>query len=161
MAEVNNDIRQFHATKKNEIRYITIEISHPQIVTKRFIRDQVTPKTFTIDSVALTFDPLNFEVPRPSQREQEQSSITVKLGRLGTEFLTEIKKITAFGWMQQGELIYREIYPGGEVKQFDFSIADVRISTKSVNIVASDDNPINYRVSKVYTIGQFPGLETV
>ena len=63
--------------------------------------------------------------------------------------------------MQQGELIYREIYPTGEVKEFEFSISDVRISTQSVNIIASDDNPINYRVSKVYTIGQFPGLETV
>ena len=161
MAEIVNDIRQFHATKRNEIRYITIEISHPQIDTKRFIRDQVTAKTFTIDNVDLTFEPLAFEVPRPSQREQEQSSITVKLGRLGTEFLTEIKKITAFGWMQQGELIYREIYPSGDIKQFDFSISDVRIATQSVNIIASDDNPINYRVSQIYTIGQFPGLETV
>ncbi len=161
MAETVNDIRQFHATKRNEIRYITIEISHPQIDTKRFIRDQVTEKTFNIDNVDLTFEPLAFEVPRPSQREQEQSSITVKLGRLGTEFLTEIKKITAFGWMQQGELIYREIYPSGDIKQFDFSISDVRIATQSVNIIASDDNPINYRVSQIYTIGQFPGLETV
>ena len=148
MAEANNNIRQFHATKRNEIRYITIEINHPDITTRRFVRDQVTAKTFTIDGGQMTFEPLNFEVPRPSQREQEQSS-------------AEIKKITAFGWMQQGELIYREIYPTGEVKEFEFSISDVRISTQSVNIVASDDNPINYRVSKVYTIGQFPGLETV
>ena len=161
MAEINNDIRQFHATKRNEIRYITIEVNHPDITTRRFVRDQVTAKTFTIDGGPMTFEPLNFEVPRPSQREQEQSSITVKLGRLGSEFLAEIKKITAFGWMQQGELIYREIYPTGEVKEFEFSISDVRISTQSVNIVASDDNPINYRVSKIYTIGQFPGLETV
>lgn len=161
MPEVNNEIRQFHATKRNEIRYITIEVSHPSIETRRFVRGQVTPKTFTIDGSPVTFEPLNFDVPRPSQREQEQSSITVKLGRLGSEFLSEIKKIDAFGWMQQGELIYREIYPNGDIKQFDFSISDVRISTQSVNIVASDDNPINYRVSKIYTIGQFPGLETV
>jgi hypothetical protein len=161
MAETNNDIRQFHATKRNEIRYITIEINHPSIITRRFVNNQATAKTFTVNGGSMTFEPLNFEVPRPSQREQEQSSITVKLGRLGSDFLNEIKKITAFGWMQQGELIYREIYPNGDLKAFEFSISDVRISTQSVNIVASDDNPINYRVSKIYTIGQFPGLETV
>jgi len=160
MAETNVQIRQFHTQKPIAIRYITIEISHPQIETKRFVRDQVENKTFTIDGQQLTFQPLQFEVPRPSQREQEQSSINVRLGRIGSEVLTELKKINGFDWFSQATLIYREIYPTGEIKAFEFTISEIRITTRNVNIVASDDNPINYRVARPYTIDLFPGLET-
>lgn len=161
MAETNPAIRRFHTQKTIATRYITIEISHPSIVTRRFIRDQQTDKTFTIDGQQLTFIPLQFNVPRPSQREQEQSSISVKLGRVGSQFLEEIKKIDGFSWIDPATMIYREIYPNNEIKEYRFSISSIGISTNNVSIIATDDNPINYRVSRVYTIDQFPGLETI
>lgn len=161
MSEPVQAIRQYYAQHQNLIRYITIEISHPSIVTKRFVRDQVEDKTFTIDGVPTVFQPLQFQVPRPSQREREQSSLTVKLGRVGSEVLAELRKIDGFNWIEPASMSYREIFPGGEIKQFDFSVSDIRISLNSVNVVCTDDNPSNYRVAVPYTIGQFPGLETV
>lgn len=158
MTEPVQAIRQYYAQHRNEIRYLTIEISHPSIVTKRFVRDQVENKTFSIGGTNMVFQPLQFNVPRPSQREQEQSSLTVKLGRVGSEVLEELKKIDGFDWVNPAQMSYREIYPGGEIKQFDFSISDIRISINNVNIVCTDDNPANYRISTPYTLQVFPGL---
>ena len=160
MSEPVQGIRRYFTQHQNLIRYITIEISHSSIVTKRFVRDQVEDKVFPIDGVDTTFQPLQFQVPRPSQREQEQSSLTVKLGRVGSEVLTELKKIDGFGWFESAQMVYREIFPNGEIKQFNFAISEIRISLKNVNIVCTDDNPSNYRVGIPYTLRTFPGLET-
>ena len=160
MSEPNQAIRQYYAQHQNLVRYITIEIRHPNIETKRFVRDQVEDKTFSIDGVDTVFQPLQFQVPRPSQREQEQSSLTVKLGRVGSDVLVELKKINGFDWFSNASMTYREIFPNGEMKVFDFFVNEIRISLNNVNVVCTDDNPANYRVGTPYTLGVFPGLET-
>lgn len=168
MAETNTRIIQFFNQKPTAPRQIiTFEIFHPDTGVLRFIRDFVD-KTLRLESTAprnpsgdVLFTAASFDVREPSQGESSQATLTVNLGRVGSGVKSKLKQITDFGFLSNMELIYRQYLSddtSAPVKVFSFFVSDINFSEGSVSLAASDDNPTNQDVGRVYTFEDFPGL---
>jgi hypothetical protein len=168
MAETQTRILQFFNQKPTgPVRFITFELWHADTGTLRFVRDFID-QTLTLEAdaprdpgTAVVFTAASFDIPDPAQGESSQATLTVDLGRVGSGVKTQLKKISEFGFLSNMELIYRQYLSDDvsePVKVFNFFVSDINLSEGAVSLSASDDNPTNQDVGRVYTFLDFPGL---
>lgn len=171
MAEVSVRVQQFFNQKPAAIiRYKTIELYHPQIGALRFVRD-FKDKSLGIEAGAdrnagetVVFTAIQFDVVDPDQTATPDATITINLGRVGSDVKAKLKLITGYGFMDQLEVIYR-YYLSDDVsaplKKYKLYGSSVALSGLGAAITAEDDNPTNQDISRVYTFEDFPGLEAL
>ena len=169
MAETNVTIREFFTQKPAAVtKFETLEFYHPSFGTLRFVKT-FFDQTLTIEAgaprnagEAVVFQALNFDVSEPTQQETPNANLTLLLGRVGSEVKERIKMISGFAYMQQVEIIYRYYLSddtSAPLKVFSFFGDQININAQDVSVNASDDNPTNFDISRLYTNSGFPGLE--
>jgi len=160
--------REFFTQKIRRLTYKTIEIYHPSVGIRRYVRKSQNPVNLTLELSAprnggqeVEFQGAFFDYTLP---KQDSSTITaaVQLGLVGRELKQELKKIKGAARAQQGELIIREWFKGEESSPaftLRLFITNVAVERGGAAIAASQDDPANRGVSEIYRTSRFPGLK--
>ena len=155
--------------KPRVIWYQTFEVHHPQMGTRRFVRNQRLAKTFTLEPDAprnagqeVSFEPASGSISEVYQSNNPTSSIEVQLGRVGQRIKQELAKINGTGWLQPIEFIYRS-YTSTDTSSplnnpISLVIGNVSMNHDVVSMTAEDDNPSGSIVAVKYFSDDFPGL---
>lgn len=111
------------------------------------------------------FIPVAAKLSKPEQGGDPISSVSIQFSRIhvGDKFKEVIRKITPFGWAKPIKMIvqqYSELDMNNPSQHWQLFVAEdgVRFNRNSVDIKASDDNPMIMNVSSIYTIEDYPGL---
>ena len=164
-------MNQFFETREKKERFETIEIYHPAIDTIRYVNNQFVDRQFPIEAGAardagltVTFTAGHFTVQPPDVSEDGVASMTIQLGRIGTQIKQELKAIRDYSILNPNttpaEFVYRE-YVDNVPSIFNSWIGVVIIEGNNVAITASDDNPSSISVSTRYLSQNFPGLKGI
>lgn len=163
--------RAFFETRERVAKFEAIEVYHPAVGVIRYVNKQFYDKEFKLESGAprnagetVTFTAGNFQVQHPDVSEDGVMSMTVQLGRIGTDIKSKLKAIKDynlnFANTLQTEYIYRE-FINGVPSTFSAWISNITISGDSVAITASDDNPALISVATRYSSQKFPGMKVI
>ena len=159
--------RAFFAQKKRILRYLTVEIFHPAVGTKRYVRKQINPVNLTLESSAprnagqsVQFDGAFFEYSLPEQNDSTISA-EIQFGQAGRIFRTELKEIKGVDRFDGGEVIIREWVKGETNPDFVLRLylASIALESNGAAILATQDDPSDKGVSRVYTTSVFKGLK--
>lgn len=159
--------RAFFAQKQRKLRYRTVEIYHPTIGVKRYVRKQQDPVNLTLEASAprnggelVSFDGAFFNYSLPEQSDSTISA-EIQFGQVGRIFKQELKKIKGADRAKSGEVIIRE-WVKGEVSPdyvLRLYLATVATEANGAVILATQDDPSDKGVSEIYTTSRFPGLK--
>lgn len=159
--------RAFFAQKQRKLRYRTIEIYHPTIGIKRYVRKQQEPVNLTLEANAprdggesVQFDGAFFNYSLPEQSDSTISA-EIQFGQVGRIFKQELKKIKGANRAKSGEVILREWVKGESQPDYVLRLYLATIATEANGavILATQDDPSNKSVSEIYTTSRFPGLK--
>lgn len=159
--------RAFFAQKQRKLRYRTVEIYHPTIGIKRYVRKQQEPVNLMLESNAprnagetVQFNGAFFNYSLPEQNDSTISA-EIQFGQVGRIFKQELKKILGINRAKSGEIIIREWVKGEPVPDYILRLYLATIATEANGavILATQDDPSNKGVSQVYTASRFPGLK--
>lgn len=158
--------RQFFAQKKRILRYSTVEIYHPSIGVKRYVRRKKAPIELILEATAprdageiVEFTGANFNYVLP---EQSESTVTaeIQFGQVGRLFKQELKNIRGASRAEVGEVIIREWVKGELEPDFVLRlfIRSIGVQPNGAAILASQEDPSGRGVSRIYTTTDFEGL---
>lgn len=159
--------RAFFAQKQRKLRYRTVEIYHPSIGVKRYVRKQQEPVNLTLEANAprnggqsVSFDGAFFDYTLPEQSDSTISA-EIQFGQVGRIFKQELKKIKGADRTKTGEVIIREWVKGETNPDFvlELYVATIALQANGAAILATQDDPSNKGVSQIYTTSRFPGLK--
>ena len=159
--------RAFFAQKQRKLRYRTVEIYHPTIGVKRYVRKQQEPVSLTLESDAprnggepVSFDGAFFNYSLPEQSDSTISA-EIQFGQVGRIFKQELKKIKGADRAKTGEVILREWVKGETEPDYVLRLylATVATEANGAVILATQDDPSDKGVSEIYTTSRFPGLK--
>ena len=165
------DINDYFQKKSASItRWRTFEISHPSFGVKRFVWEYVE-KQFPLESDApynagetVGFRPIYFETTGPAQESTPQVSLSIRIERVGSELKSELKKLDGFAGYQPAQLIWRD-YLSNDLSEpariYRLYVKSISMNTSAAVIVATDENPMTQRISRIATPSDFPGLVDV
>lgn len=168
----NQRQRRFFAAKPREIYYETLEIYHSQGILRRFVARNYLPINFTLESMAprnagqsVSFEPAAMEFTPVQQGNQVTVSLEVQLGRVGSQFKEEIRKINGTGFLESIQGIYRT-YSGADLTQplgvpITLFCSSAILENEFLGLLFEDDNPASVSASKLYLAQDFPGLEVL
>lgn len=171
--------RAFYARKPSQvIRYHTLELYHSQTGVLRFVGDFEVDggvaypgdeHTFTLEataprdaSTAVQFLPTYMEFTPPEQTEDPRTEIDIQLGRIGTQVKKELRKVRDGGFLESMEVIYRLFLSDDTsepVQVYKLWTSAITLQASAVALTASDTNPANKNVSRIYRFSDFPGLD--
>lgn len=171
--------RAFYSRKPSTvIRYHTVELYHSQIGTLRFVGDFEVDgdiaypgngHTFTLEATAprnageaVEFAPTYMDFTPPEQTSDPVTSIDIQLGRVGTRVKAELKKIRDGGFLESMSVIYRMFLSddtSAPAEVYTLWASSVTLQATSAAITATDSNPANKNVSRIYRFTDFPGLD--
>lgn len=171
--------RAFYSRKPSQtIRYHTIELYHSQIGTLRFVGDFEVDggiaypgngHTFTLEATAprdagqaVEFAPTYLQFTPPEQSDDPVVSIDIQLGRIGSRVKRELKKVRDGGFLEPMAVIYRMFLSDDTsvpAQVYTLWTSGITLQASSVAITATDNNPANKNVSRVYRFTDFPGLD--
>ena len=159
--------RAFFAQKQRKLRYRTVEIYHPTIGVKRYVRKKQEPVALQLESGAprnsgqqVQFEGAFFNYSLP---EQDGSTISaeIQFGQVGRIFKQELKKIKGADRAKSGEVILREWVKGETEPDYVLRLYLATIATEAngAAILATQDDPSDKGVSQIYNTSRFPGLK--
>lgn len=153
---------------KNVIKYVTVELYHPDSGIYRFVTNQFTDKVFTLESgaarnagEAVTFQPAAFEYTSPSQSTEPSVSASISMQRVGSDIKRAIKKLSGFAGFTPIDFVWREFLSDDTsepVVVYYLYVNDITPSRDSFTISAGDTNPLVQSVSRIATPADFNGM---
>lgn len=163
--------KQFFATKKRLVWYETFEIYHPDIGTLRYVKNQKTDKTFTLESDAprdpsqsVVFTPAAVVISDPILTSGVLTR-TIQFNRIGTNTkqLLKMLDVDNGAYIKQLEIIYRQYIDNttSPANIVEYLFGSIAISGDTVAITASDDQPSSVNVALIQNIQNLPGLKGV
>lgn len=152
---------------KNVIKFVTVEMYHPDVGTLRYVSGQYADKTFTLESgaprnagEAVTFQAASFQYSSPSQDSEPSSSASMSFQRVGSGIKSAIKKMQGFAAFTPVEFVWREFLSDDTsepVIVYYLYVSSITPTRDSVTIEASDVNPLTQSISRIVTPNDFPG----
>lgn len=162
---INIRYKQWATQKRKAIAFNTIEIYHPDIGTLRYVNHQQFRKSFRLNADSprdagrvVDFQPFSFEITRPNQNGDPILSLEVQMGRVGSQVKSNLKMISATGFMTPAQLIYRVFLDNEQVLSLPFEISTITIEDQTVVIRGEQENPTFRDISRIYLASDFPGL---
>ncbi|WP_106478101.1 DUF1833 family protein [Phytohalomonas tamaricis] len=165
MPEASLEVRQFHSVKPAKVmQYLTFEIYHQKIGSLRFIQGFDDRDLLIETGETVTFRAANFAVSTPDQTDTPDASISVDLGRVGSQVKMQLRKLDGADFFKPALLTYRQYLSSvttGPTKVIALYISDIAFKADTVSIKAEDDNPSTRDVSREYSPVDFPGLKNI
>ncbi len=150
---------------QREIR--TIEISHPDLSQVfRFAQDYNDLTATLEDLTVVTFTAATLEITEPAERNDSEQNLQIKMGAVSDELQDIIDQITDQGFLTELKIVYRKYYSEDltQPAATPLILFGSTISfegSESVSFVAEDTDLSNKRSGQLYTLTEFPGLESV
>lgn len=165
---ISAEQREFFTQKNPAEVYDTITFNHAEFKEPlRLALNQFKPLIFANNE----FIPVAAKVTLPNQGGDLTPKLTIQFSRIhvGDEFKKVINSITPFGWQSPISMIYEqysELSTNEPIQQYSLYVTEdgVRFNRNSVEVTASDDNPMilakpNSDSNPIYTLEEYRGLE--
>lgn len=154
--------REFWSQKNPAAEFDTIIFTHPAFKEPvRLVANVYSDMTFQ----GVIYLACAMEVKKPEQGKDPVSSINVKFARpqVGDEFKSIIRQLDPFDWMTPITLRlmqFSETDPNTATQDWSLFITEdgIRLSRDTVEVQASDDNPMVMNTSQIYDLDTYPGL---
>lgn len=159
---VSDSQRAFWSQKSPAAEFDTVTFEHPAFSEPiRLVANVYSDMTFG----RLLYRACAMTLQKPEQGKDPISTASVKFSRpvVGDEFKEVIGKLNPFDWftpitirLQQ----FTELNMSVPIQDWTLYVTEdgVRINPTTIQIQASDDNPMILNTSQVYDIERYPGL---
>ncbi|EAO3019246.1 hypothetical protein FRN05_17420 [Salmonella enterica subsp. enterica] len=160
---VTNEQRAFWSQKNPAAEFDTVTFSHPAFSAPvRLVANVYSDMMFNGN----VYRACSMEVDKPEQGKDPVSSIGVKFSRpqVGDEFKSIIRAMDPFDWLAAPITLqlqqFTEDEPNAALQDWTLYVTEdgIRISRDTLQIQASDDNPMILNMSQVYDLERYPGL---
>lgn len=159
----------FREKPANVVPYTTLEFYHPDFGTLRYVFNQYSALTATLESgaprdasAAVTFEPIGGHAADPEQG-QFGASVEVQLGLAGAELKEKMNAITDTGRLTPIEGIWRR-YLSDDLSTpaavFYMQVASVNMKGRQGAIMLQQRSPMQRSTWRVYKDDEFPGTAT-
>lgn len=162
------EYEQFLASAPEAQREIrTLEISHADLSQVYYFVADYEDLTATLEDLTqVTFTAATLEITEPAERNDSEQNLQVRMGAVSDELQDIIDQITDQGFLSELKVVYRKYYSEDLTQPaatplilFGSSISFENSDT--VSFVAEDTDLTNKRAGQLYTLNEFPGLESV
>lgn len=138
----------------------TITFDHPSFGSIPLVSLQIEPKTLG----GVEYRPANFELSGSQQSKTPIIDASVKFSRAAQEFKQQLKAWRSFSRMEPIVATFR-MFDSADTEtpmsEWSLFVKDASLDPEAVNVTLSMSNPLNRKVSRIYTMEEFTGLETV
>lgn len=162
---VTDEQRAFWSQKNPAAEFDTITFNHPAFSEPvRLVANVFTDMVFA----SKTYRACSMELSKPEQGKDPVSSIGAKFARpqVGDEFKSIIRQLDPFDWLTPITLqlmAFSENDLNNPLQNWTLFITEdgVRLSRDTIQVQASDDNPMVMNTSQRYDLDNYPGLAYV
>lgn len=165
---ISQEQREFFNQKNPAEEYDTITFNHPEFKNPlRIVLNQFQAFTFN----GHEYIPVSAKLNLPDQGSDLTPKLTLQFSRIhvGDAFKKIINDITPFGWQEPISMIYEqynELSMNKPINRYLLYVSEdgIRFNRDSVQVTASDDNPMilakpNGESNPIYTIEEYRGLK--
>ena len=160
---VSNAQREYWTQKNPSNEYDTITFIHPAFDEPiRLVANEFNDQEFN----GLIYRACAMEIKKPEQGKDPISSIDIKFPRpyVGDEFDRAISKLDPFDWLTSITMqlmMFTEMDRVNPTQNWTVFVSENGISTNkgTVQVKASDDNPMILNSSQTYETDRYPSLE--
>lgn len=157
--------RAYWSQKNPSAEYDTITFTHPAFDEPiRLVANVYSDQTFN----GQVYRACSMELKKPEQGKDPISSIDIKFSRpvIGDEFKTTISKLDPFDWFTPISMTlmqFTEIDRINPQQGWTLFVSEdgIRINKDTIQIKASDDNPMILNSSQLYDTDRYPSLEYI
>ncbi|MGT5975034.1 DUF1833 family protein [Escherichia coli] len=150
----------WRAQRPIRVTYDTITFDHPSFGSIPLVSLQIEPKILG----GVEYRPANFELSGSQQSKTPIIDASVKFSRAAQEFKQQLKAWRSFSRMEPIVATFR-MFDSADTEtpmsEWSLYVKDVSLDSDSVTATLSMNNPLNKNIGKIYTMDEFPGLETV
>lgn len=160
---VSDEQRAFWSQKNPAAEFDTITFNHPAFSEPvRLVANVYSDMTFNGNE----YRACSMEINKPEQGKDPVSSIGVKFARpqVGDEFKKIIRAMGPFDWLASPITLtlqqFTEDDMNSPIQDWTLYVTEdgIRISRDTLEVQASDDNPMILNMSQVYDLDRYPGL---
>ncbi len=159
------DRREFWTTKSPLAEYHAVTFEHPAFDAPiRLVANQFAPVTLAGE----VHDPAPMSIKPPEAKGDSRPRMTIAFPRqvVGREFKRQLRLVTASGSRAPITVTYALFLGVVDEPQRTFTlyVADaggVAFNAESVQVTATDDNPMRRTAGVIYEPGVFTGLERI
>ena len=150
---------------QREIR--TLEISHPDLPKIHYFVADYEDLTATLEDLTqVTFTAATLEITEPSERQDSEQNLQVRMGAVTDSLQDILDQITEQGFLTELKVVYRKYYSEDLTQPAATPLILFGSSinfegSESVSFVAEDTDLTNKRSGQIYTLIEYPGLESV
>lgn len=153
---------EFWATKSSLPEYLTVTFDHPDMGTIRLVADQYAPVTIA----GHEYTPAPMSITPPEQASDPIAKLRVSFPRavVGREFKRRLKQISAAGRLSPIVVTYSH-WIGSDlsapVSSWPLYVdrdSGIVFSSETVQVTATDDNPLRLNCSEIYDPTVWTGL---
>lgn len=159
------DCDEFWATKSTLPVWHAIVFDHPELAAPiRLVANQFEPVTLS----AAVHTPVPMTVRTPEQSGSAPPRLTVAFPRqvVGREFKRQLRAIAASGSREPIEVVHNIYFGDPATPQVTWTLyasdqTGIAFDRETVQVTASDDNPMRRSVATIYDPSVFTGLALV
>jgi hypothetical protein len=163
---ITDDQRAFWSQKNPAAEFDTITFNHPAFASPvHLVANVYSDMSFNGN----TYRACSMELTKPEQGKDPVSAIGVKFARtqVGDEFKAIIGAMDPFDWLASPITLTLQQFTEDDgntpIQDWTLYVTEdgVRISRETLEIQASDDNPMILNMSQVYDLDRYPGLSYI
>lgn len=153
---------------KNIIKYVTVEMYHPDVGTYRFVQNQFFDKTFTLESDApnnpdedVVFQAIAFSADSPAQSTTPSVNASMTVSRAGSGIESIVRLLQGFSSFTPVEFTWREYLSddtSSPVIAYYLYVKNISVSRDAFTIQASDTSPMTQGILDLITPTRFAGV---
>lgn len=159
------DKRTFWATKSPEPEFHAVTFAHPSFSdTFRLVSNQF--EDVTLGGFVHTPTPMTIKPPEQSSEAQPRLTMAFPRQVVGREFKRQIRLIELSGSREPINVTYSVYLGDTDVPQVTWQLyvsdqSGIQFNADTVQVTASDDNPMRRAVAPIYDPAVFTGLELI
>lgn len=156
------DRAEFWATKSTEPVWHAVVFDHPELAAPiRLVANQFEP--VTLSGEVHTPAPMTIQPPEQSANSSPKLTIGFPRQVVGREFKARLREIAASGSREPITVTHSIYFGDTSAPEVTWTLyvsdqTGVAFSADSVQVTASDDNPMRRSVALIYDPGTFTGL---
>ena len=153
-------LREYRSQRPMRTFYETIQFYHPSFGNIHLVSLQIEPKVLG----GAEYQPCNFELAESQQSKTPIIDASVKFSRVAQDFKQQLKLWRSSARMTPIVATFRLFDSADKdnpISEWSLYVKDCSLDSESVTITLSMNNPLNKNITKIYTMEEFPGLETV
>lgn len=160
---VTDEQRAFWSQKNPAAEFDTVTFTHPAFKEPiRLVANVFSDMTFNGN----TYRACSMEIDKPEQGKDPVSSVGVRFSRplVGDEFKAIIRAMDPFDWLAAPITLclqqFTEDDPNNPIQNWSLYVTEdgIRISRDTLQVQASDDNPMILNMSQIYDLDRYPSL---